>query len=172
MHASLKGNLQQDTRCDFNFNGRVVAFDERVWKQLFPPRCALCCPTVDNTVMPVLFAIALHRIENDVPDSWESVYDRLLERPHQLAPSSLRPRRSPGSRPMGYAATVALACLPACGEGCCGGRSDGWRRAAAVPLPGLWGLASGRRRQCGSAIWRPAVVAQTHVKMYVHLVRL
>ena len=109
---------------------------------------------------------------NDASDSSESVYDRLLERPHPLAPPSFRARCAPESRPMGYAATVALACLLACGEGCCGGRSDDWRRAAAGPLPGLRGLARGRRRQCASAIWRPAVVAQTHVKMYVYLVRL
>jgi hypothetical protein len=74
---------------------------------------------------------------HDTSDSSETIYDRLLERPHRLAPSSSRVECSPDSRAMGHAATVALACLLACGEGCCGGRSDGWRRPAAGPLAGL-----------------------------------
>ena len=74
---------------------------------------------------------------HDTSDSSETIYDRLLERPHRLAPSSSRVECSPDSRAMGHAATVALACLLACGEGCCGGRSDAWRRPAAGPLPGL-----------------------------------
>ena len=109
---------------------------------------------------------------HDTSDSSETIYDRLLDRRHQSASSPLRPRRSPGSRHMGHAATVALACMLACGEGCCGNRSDRWWRPAAGPLmPGLRGLARSRRRQRGSAIRRRAVVTHTHVKMYVYLVR-
>ena len=59
----------------------------------------------------------------------------LLERPHQLAPSFSRAECAPDSRAMGHAATVGLACLLACGEGCCGVRSDDWRRAAAPAGP-------------------------------------